>query len=205
MFLLVWSSPQLKCPEFSQEAIWNAVMILLAPSLVGFKGVLKEVWAFHKWMRSARHVGHERQDCLTFNTSVRKFKHHRKFTVKNLTSQPAPRAARSEEMTLKLQKDSPSEEQSHPNPGQRRAFPIACYGRSALLYFLPPCSSCPSPGRTHTPPLQIKLGPRALPWPQPGTEWVVRRFAFSRQRTLLSWQKWLWQHFLGIHSWPGSP
>lgn len=46
-------------------------------------------------------------------------------------------------------------------------FPIACYGRgSALLYFLyflPPCSSCLSPGRTHTPALQTgKTGAQGI-------------------------------------------
>lgn len=55
-------------------------------------------------MGSAWHVGHKRQDCLTFSTSVHKFKQHSKFTAQNLTSQTAPRAARSEEIPLRQQK-----------------------------------------------------------------------------------------------------
>lgn len=93
--------PSVKCPEISQEAVWNAVMIFLAPSLEGFKGALKGVWAFHKWMRSVWHRGCKRQDCLPFDTSVHKLKHHRKFIVQNLTSQTALRAARSEDSTSK--------------------------------------------------------------------------------------------------------
>lgn len=141
-----------KCPEFNQEAIWNAVMIFPVPSSAGFKGASKGVWAFHKWMRWAWDVDHK---TVTFSISVHKFKHHRRFTIQNLSSQTAPRAGRTEEITLKLQKGSPSEEKSHPDPGQHHVFPIACYGRgSALLYFLPLCSSCLSPSWTHTPALQ---------------------------------------------------
>lgn len=162
VLLLVWSSPQCKMPRVQPRS-----HLKCSNDLSGT--VFRRIQRYFKRSLGIPQVDEvsvaTRDKTVTFSTSIHKFKHPRRFTVQNLTSQTAPRAARSEEITLKLHTGSPSEEQSHPNPGERHAFPIACYRRgSALLYFLPLFSSASAlAGHKHLLCKQVKLGPRALP------------------------------------------